>query len=83
MTVYYSDDQVTLHLGDCLEIDAWLQADVLVTDPPYGRNWRQGNLEGRTGNSDAHSGIANDHDTSTRDAALGLWGGGSHGNRIR
>lgn len=73
MTPYYADDQVTLYHGDCLEIDAWLKADVLVTDPPYGRSWKQGNLGGHTSN-DSRYGIANDHDTTTRDVALNQWG---------
>ena len=70
MSLYYSDESVTLYHGDCLTVTEWLTADVLVTDPPYGRNWRQGDLKGYS-----HAGIANDHSTEVRDAALTLWGG--------
>jgi site-specific DNA-methyltransferase (adenine-specific) len=65
---YYADDMVTLYHGDCRAITAWLEADVLVTDPPYGI----GGPGGRRRN--AHPAIEGDADTSTRDAALILWG---------
>jgi hypothetical protein len=76
---YYASGLVTLYLGDCREVTGWLAADVLVTDPPYGRGWKQGQLHGRKGAvngqwvSDGHGGIAGDADTTVRDEALGLW----------
>jgi hypothetical protein len=71
---YYADEHVTLFHGDCREVTVWLQADVLVTDPPYGRDWRQGCTHPKRVASNAHDGIANDTDTTVRDAVLAMWG---------
>lgn len=35
-TPYYEADGIILWHGDCRDVTAWLAADVLVTDPPYG-----------------------------------------------
>jgi site-specific DNA-methyltransferase (adenine-specific) len=68
---YYSDDLVTLYHGDCLEVTEWLSADVLVTDPPYGQDYRSR----RAGeNSKSARSIANDKDSVVRDGALEMWG---------
>jgi DNA modification methylase len=69
VSLYYSDGQVSLYHGDCLEIDAWLKADVLVTDPPYGMAFQSGHRAVKL------SKIANDHDSATRDATINMWGG--------
>jgi len=79
MEPYYQDDWVTLYHGDCREITEWLTADVLVTDPPYGRRWRQGDIEDLRGwpksrNAASLTGIANDDSTEVRDGILGMWG---------
>jgi site-specific DNA-methyltransferase (adenine-specific) len=72
VTPYYEDAQVTLYHGDCLELDAWLAADVLVTDPPYGINYHSGSRREKLSRS-----IVGDKDTAARDAALELWSPGA------
>lgn len=72
MTLYYEDDLVTLYHGDCLQIGEWLDADVLVTDPPYGIAWKQGNH--RKAHRMAHPGIQNDDSVDVRDAVLRRFG---------
>ena len=79
MSLYYQDDRVTLYHGDCLtDHREWLDADALVTDPPYGRAWRQGEVKSKQGtharNAASLTGIANDDTTSARDNALDAWG---------
>lgn len=74
MTPYWEADGVTLYLGNCLETDAWLAADALVTDPPYGRAWKQGRHWNARHTDDRHGGISGDLDTEVRDAALTMWG---------
>lgn len=86
---YWTDGQVTLYLGDCREVTEWRAADVLVTDPPYGRgsvrgtrgdrgSYNANRSVGRTYAGAAHMNdpdpIAGDEDTATRDAALTAWG---------
>ena len=71
-TPYYSDEFVTLYHGDCREVDAWLEADVLVTDPPYGIAWQSGQMDG--GKAPKVKSVAGDEDTAVRDAALSAWG---------
>jgi site-specific DNA-methyltransferase (adenine-specific) len=66
MSVYYKDDNVTLYLGDCLtEHLEWLDADVLVTDPPYGMGYVD--WQGLT--------VTNDETVEARNAMMAAWGG--------
>ena len=67
-TPYYQDDLVTLYHGDCREVTAWLEADVLVTDPPYGIDYRSNSRRQTLDRS-----IDGDSDTLTRDRALRMW----------
>ncbi len=68
MTPYYQDDAVTIYHGDCRE---WMpDADVLVTDPPYGIAYSSGQV-GRFRDTT----IANDDSTEARDEILAQWRG--------
>lgn len=67
-TPYYEDDQVTLYHGDCREVTEWLEADVLVTDPPYGMNFQSGSRR------ETFAKITGDEDTAVRDAVAAMWG---------
>lgn len=70
MKPYYEDDLVTLYNADCLASDLWLDAEVLVSDPPYGIDW-----QGTTYNTgEKRESIANDRTTDARDLVLELWG---------
>lgn len=74
---YYEDDLVTLYHGDCLELaHLWTVADVLVTDPPYGVEWKQRIGDGRRPREqDFILNVVNgDTDPGARDAALAAWG---------
>lgn len=78
MKPYYQDDYVTLYHGDCLENTTWLEADVLVTDPPYGVDWtpRKGSYSKTQGAKNLYEiePIKGDSTPEIRDNALALWG---------
>jgi len=69
---YYQDDFVTLYHGDCLQQTQWLEADVLVTDPPYGIAYKSGGMSNAT--IAVRDVIANDETLDIRDQALKIWG---------
>lgn len=69
MSLYYEDDFVELHLGDCRGVRGWTTADVLVTDPPYGMGFQSSRRKGPK-----LATIEGDRDTAARDAVVDLWG---------
>jgi site-specific DNA-methyltransferase (adenine-specific) len=77
MNPYYADESVTLYHGDCREVTAWLEADVLVTDPPYGIAFTTGMDHRKNTDRNRTRDVAGDLDTSARDYVLTMWAGGS------
>ena len=77
MEPYYQDELVTLYHGDCLQVDAWTQADVLITDPPYGIDGHlSAGWKGRKppGWKRTHEKPEWDVTLEARDAMLEMWG---------
>lgn len=61
--------QCDLYLGDCREILTTLErVDSVVTDPPYGMNYRSGHATNALWGE--RRDIANDHNTLTRDGVI-------------
>jgi len=64
---FYDRDGITIYHGDLREL--WpIEAEVIVTDPPYGMNYRSG----RRKSHDSQP-IAGDRDTELRDWLLEQW----------
>jgi adenine-specific DNA methylase len=75
MEPYYDDGEVKLYLADCRDVVEWWGADFLLTDPPYGRAWKQGNTKTSRQKSSAQVGIQGDDSTEVRDWVLQNWVG--------
>ena len=78
---FYEDGSVTIYHGDCRDLLPEIEADVLITDPPYGIDWRANgagwtNAQGGGGHRSSGNALSilNDADVNARDEALSLWG---------
>lgn len=72
MQPYYDHNGITIYHADCRDVLPQLNADILVTDPPYGIAYSSG-MTGHNGGT-ALPGIIGDEDTSLRDHILDMWG---------
>ena len=61
---------VTLYCGDCLDVLPEIEADAVVTDPPYGYNYESGRVWKTTTATWMKKPIMGDSDTSLRDSVL-------------
>ncbi|WP_043654561.1 DNA-methyltransferase [Nocardia thailandica] len=62
---YYESGNIRLFHGSCLDNSEWLDAETLITDPPYGMSY--------TGRGGRKTLIAGDDTTEIRDQALAAW----------
>lgn len=65
MKPYYEHGGITIYNHSALLFVAWTEADVMVTDPPYGMSYRSG-WSGEF--------VAGDKNTRARDGVLAMWG---------
>lgn len=75
MSLYYEDEFVQLHHASCLPLDddteftlAWRDADVLVSDVPYGIGYNS-----RSRRETLAASIAGDQDATARDRVIDQW----------
>jgi DNA modification methylase len=66
---YYEDGTCVIYHGDCRTVTTWLDAAVMVTDPPYGIAYSSG-----MGGKFKDAKIEGDGSVALRDAVLALWG---------
>jgi DNA modification methylase len=78
MKPYYQDESVTIYHGDCREVLPSIEADLLLTDPPYGLMAvsDSGGFGRRQNHADEYRTIAGDDSGEIRNEALRLWGNG-------
>jgi site-specific DNA-methyltransferase (adenine-specific) len=70
MVPYYQDQHATIYHGDCRELLPTIEADVLVTDPPYGMK-----LRSSRGGQFGDLKIAGDETTEIRDLVVAAFDG--------
>lgn len=69
---YYEDDLVTIYHADSIKEHAlWNDADVLVTDPPYGMSYQSS----KRATDERLARIDGDDSATVRDDAVSIWGG--------